>query len=213
MNNDAKVKELLEKHKDLINFEVGKYSSNIPAHVLRAQAYKIAAQAAREYDEKTGNKFSTFLVNRLQKLSRTSTQYGNLVRVPENKQFKLNRLSHIEKELDAELGRTPTVSELSDATGHSLSEIHTLLQTRKSEASMSNISAAPVFMSGENEDWLHYVYHDLAPRDKLIFEHKYGFGRPKAESNEHIAKILDSPITAVNKRIWLINKKIEEGAK
>jgi RNA polymerase nonessential primary-like sigma factor len=102
-------------------------------------------------------RFSTYLTNMLQKLSRLSTQYGSSIRVPENKQFKINRMNQIEQGLAEELGRAPTVAELSDSLGSTVKETDKLLQARKKDVNLSNLSFSPVFFESVDDDWVHFV--------------------------------------------------------
>ena len=139
------IEQLINSHKKLIEAEASKYAKFIPVTFVLIEAYKLARKAAEKYDPSTGIKFSTYLTNALQKLSRLSTQYGNVVRVPENKQFKINKLNQVEQGLTDELGRQPSVAELADATGMGIGQVNSLLGTRKREVNMSNLSFAPVF--------------------------------------------------------------------
>ena len=210
MNDIAK---LLQDHKRLILTEASKYAKYVPLHVVEAQAYNIATEAARNYDPKTGLKFSTYLVNQLKKLSRISTQYGAIARIPENKQFRIQKLNKSEEELHSILDREPTADEVSEHTGMSIGEINKLKQYRKKDVGVSSLSYTPVFVDNENDDWIHYVYHDLAPRDKFIFEHKTGFGGKPVLENEAIAKKLKLTPAIVSSRVKIISDALAEGYK
>lgn len=205
------IEKLIKDHKRLIELEASRYAKFIPLTFAQVEAYRLAREAAEKYDEKSGIRFSTYLTSYLQKLSRLSTQYGGSVRVPENKQFKINRLNQIETGLSEELGRTPTVAELSDASGMSMAVVNSLLKARKKEVNLSNLAYAPVFYGGEDDDWIHFVYHDLSDKDKLIFEHKTGFGGKPILDNNVIAKNLGVSPSTVSQRVKMINAKLAEG--
>lgn len=206
------IDKLIKDHKRLIEAEASKYAKFVPLTYVQIEAYKLAHKAAQSYDPSMNIRFSTYLTNMLQKLSRLSTQYGSSVRVPENKQFKINRLNQIEQGLAEELGRAPTTTELSDTLGSTVRETNNLLQARKKDVSLSNLSFSPVFNEGSaNDDWVHFVYHDLSDKDKLIFEHVTGFGGKAKLDNNTIAKKFNISPSTVSQRIKMIKQKITEG--
>lgn len=207
------VDQLLAEHKRLIESEAARYAKFVPLHVVTAEAYRLAREAAETFNPASGNKFSTHLVNSLKKLSRTSTKYGGILRVPENKQFKIHRMNQTEEELRNEFGRSPTMAELSQTLGMSLSEISGLKQARKKEVNVSNLAFSPVFIEGDNDDWVHFVYFDLPQRDKVIMEHKIGFGGKKIMSNEELATMLNTSPSTISNRVKMITTRIEEGWK
>jgi DNA-directed RNA polymerase specialized sigma subunit len=209
INNN--IEQLINSHKKLIEAEASKYARFIPVTYVLIEAYKLAGKAAQKYDPSTGIKFSTYLTNALQKLSRLSTQYGNVVRVPENKQFKINKLNQIEQGLTDTLGRQPSAAELSDASGMGLGQVNNLLGTRKREVNMSNLAFSPVFFEGGEDEWIHFVYHDLSEKDKLIFEYRTGFGGKPILDNSKIATKLNISPSTVSQRIKFITDKIAEG--
>lgn len=205
------VNQLLLDHNRLVEREVNIQSKYVPRSVVQAEAHKLARKAAESYDEKSGVKFSTHLTNQLKKLSRLSTQFGMAVRVPENKQFKIQHLNKAHSHLEAELRREPTLGELSESTGMPISQVSNLIGNRKQEIAISNIAYSPVFIDNSNDEWVHMVYHDLSEIDRLIFEHKTGFGGKPVMNNEEIARLTKlSPSTVAN-RIKVITGRIQEG--
>lgn len=211
MNSPEKIKELINSHKKLIEFEASKNAKFIPLTFVQVEAYKLARKAAENFDEKKGIKFSTYLTNALQKLTRLSTQYGGSVRVPENKQFKINKLNQVETELQEILGRQPTASDIADAAGMHIGTVNNLLSARKKEVSLSNLSFAPIFNAGNDDDWVHFVYHDLGDKDKIIFEHRTGFGGKPVLDNSAIAKKLGLSASTVSQRVKIITERLAQG--
>ena len=122
--------QLVDEHKRLIENESRKYSNFVPYSVVLAEAYKIAAKAAQTYDPKQGTQFSTHLYNQLQKLQRISTKYGNAARLPEKKQFLMQKINEAEKAMHEELGRQPTAHEIGQFTGLQHGTVAKLLTQR-----------------------------------------------------------------------------------
>jgi DNA-directed RNA polymerase specialized sigma subunit len=211
MNSEEEIKKLIESHRKLIEMEASKNAKFIPLSFVQVEAYKLARKAAENFDTSKGIKFSTYLTNALQKLSRLSTQYGGSVRVPENKQFKINKLNQIETELHEISGMQPSAADLADASGISLANVNNLLTARKKEVSLSNLAFSPIFNSGDEDEWIHFVYHDLSDKDKLIFEYRTGFGGKPVLDVTTIAKKLGISPSTVSQRIKVITARLAEG--
>lgn len=203
--------ELIQKHKRLIESEAAKYSQFVPNSTALAQAYKIAHKAAESFDPKTGLQFSTHLTNQLKKLSRLSTTYGATVRMPEAKQFRLQRVNMMEKALRDEYGRDPSAQEISEALGWNIAEVSTLLMQRKRDVNVNSLMHSPIFVDNSNDEWVHFVYQELAPRDQVIFEHKTGWGGKKEMTNEELAKKLGVSPATVSNRVKAITSRIQDG--
>jgi DNA-directed RNA polymerase specialized sigma subunit len=211
MKTAEEIKKLIDSHKKLIDLEASKHAKFIPITFVKMEAYKLAHKAALNYNASTGIKFSTYLTNALQKLSRLSTQYGGTVRVPENKQFKISKLNQVETGLTETYGRQPTAAELSDATGMSVTAVNSLLSARKKDVNLSNLAYTPTFHAGNDDEWVHFVYHDLGDKDKLIFEYKVGFAGKATLDNAAIAKKLQMSPSTVSQRLKFITARLGEG--
>ena len=205
------VNELIAENKKLIESEARKYSTHIPYSSVLLDAYELARDAAEDYSPASGVKFSTFLVNRLQKLSRKSTQFGNIVRFSETNQFKINKINQTENMFKNAYGRDATVQEISEHTGLNMGTVNSLLKNRKKETTLANLSDHNIFDMGQNDDWIHFVYHDLPANDKLIFEHKTGFGNKPILQNSDLSKKLKMSDSLLNKRLKLIETRLKEG--
>jgi DNA-directed RNA polymerase specialized sigma subunit len=136
--------------------------------------------------------------------------YGSSVRLPENKQFKLQHINKAEAELNDSLGREPSLLEISEHAHIPLSQVSQIKKHAGGEVNISNLQYTPVFVDNGNDDWLHFVYHDLPDLDKVIFEHKTGFGGKKVLSNEEIGKLVNLSPSTVGNRAKMISDKMVE---
>ena len=210
MNN---VEKLIKDNKRLIDLEASRYSTNLPLITVQLEAYKLAREAAKSYNPASGHQFSTHLVNNLKKLSRLSTKYGAVLRVPENTQFGINKLNKLEKDLEHTLGRTATTEELAHHSGLSVKAVIGTLKSKKTTTGISSLFDSPTLFSSENDEWVRFVYHDLTDKDKLIFEHKTGFGNKPILDNAALAKKLNLSVSTLSNRLKLINTTLAKGWK
>jgi len=208
----AEVEKLITDNKRLIDVEAAKYATNIPLITVQIEAYKLAREAARTYSPEK-SKFSTHLVNSLKKLSRMSTQYGSTIRLPENTQFGINRLGKVTKDLEHTLGREPTVEELADHTGFNTRLVNNMLNSRRTVTSMASLFNLPTMFDSSNDEWTQFVYHDLNDNDKIIFEHRTGFGGKPVLETAQLAKKLRLSVPTINNRIRLISESLAAGWK
>jgi DNA-directed RNA polymerase sigma subunit (sigma70/sigma32) len=207
------VEKMIKDNKKLIELEAARYATNLPLITVQLEAYRLAREAARSYDPNSGFKFSTHLVNNLKKLSRLSTKYGSSFRTPENTQFGINKLQKVEKDLEHTLGRAPTTEELAHHTGMSHKMVLNTLKAKKTSTGISSLFESPALFDSSNDEWIQFVYHDLSDTDKLIFEHRTGFGGKNILSNDAIAKKLHLSTATLNNRIKLINDMLSKGWK
>jgi DNA-directed RNA polymerase sigma subunit (sigma70/sigma32) len=207
------VEKLIKENKKLIDLEAARYASNLPLITVQLEAYKLAREAAKSYNPNSGFKFSTHLVNSLKKLSRLSTRYGAVIRSPENTQFGVNKIQKIQQDLEHTLGRPPTLEETAYHSGFSMKATQNMLDSKKSVTGLSSLFDAPQLFNTENDEWLQFVYHDLTDKDKLIFEHKTGFGGKPILDNAAIAKKLNLSVSTLNNRLKLINNMLAKGWK
>jgi DNA-directed RNA polymerase specialized sigma subunit len=207
------VEKLIKDNKRLIDLEASRYSTNLPLITVQLEAYKLAREAAKSYNPASGYQFSTHLVNNLKKLSRLSTKYGAVLRVPENTQFDIHKLNKLEKDLEHTLGRSATTEEMSHHSGLSVKSVVSTLKSKKTTTGISSLFDSPTLFSSENDEWVHFVYHDLADKDKLIFEHKTGFGGKAILDNSSLAKKLNLSVSTLSNRLKLINTTLAKGWK
>jgi DNA-directed RNA polymerase specialized sigma subunit len=182
---------------------------------LKSKAAVIALNAAKAYDPKQGVKLNTFVFNHLKGLNRINAERTNVVHVPESVLLDKNKLFKREQQLEEDLGRAPTADELADHTGLSTRRIEKLRQGTvfTPESQMLNEKGDSFFSNKADSQnvWVDYMYHDMDPIDKKIFEWSTGYRGAEKMKKKDIADRLGISAPAVSSRINRIVTKLEKG--
>lgn len=189
-------------------------------------------RAAELYNPKFGTKFSTYAsVWIKQRIHRAITSQARAVRIPVWRSQRLRKLTRLNDELSAQLGRTATEEELGDRLGLSADQIAALQGDRLHVVSLDE----PV--SEENETPLHETFrdenaadpsarlgeqelvneimacmHDLDDRELEIISLKHGFhpqgevsfrqlGRKLGVSHEWVRRIAELAVVKVRRAL------------
>lgn len=183
--------------------------------VLKTRAKILAAHAVETYNPKMGTKLNTHVYNSLQKLFREKSARENIVHVPENVILEKGIIDKANKDFESNYGRQPAMSELADKTGLSMQRLGKIGKYRDTavESQFLSEKGDTLFSTGEdpNRMWLSYVYHDLDPIDKKVFEWSTGYGGTEKIPKKEIAARLRITAPAVSSRINKMVKKLEEG--
>jgi len=169
-------------------------------------------RATELYDPKFGTKFSTYAsVWIKQRMHRAITSQSRAVRIPVWRSQRLRKLTHLNDELSAQLGRSASEEELAERLGMSSEQLATLQGDRFEVVSIDS----PSRPSEENSSPLHqtlrddnamepgaslskeeiveelYVcLHDLEDREFEILSLKYGFQPQGAVSFRELGRRL-----------------------
>lgn len=180
---------LLKQLDPIIQKEVNRWSGVLARSVVEMEARRLAIQAFEKYNPNYGAAISTHLTNYLQKLSRLIYTHQNLARIPEYQTLKINTFRKAHSELETNLGRAPTQTEMSSRLGWSQNAINELQKLVKSEQ-LEFHESMPSFGTQNDDGRLDLVYHDLNPTQKMIFEHQTGYGGKERLSNKDLMKKL-----------------------
>lgn len=196
----------------------------ISAHVgqgnpnLNSKAKRMALQAMRNYDP-TRASLGTHIVNSLQGLKRVARRQTQILPMPERVVLDQGHVERAKAELEDELGREATVSELADKTGLSTKRINYVNKFRYAMpegmfASMGEESEDGGFMpavdQGQSNSWLEFVYADLDPTSQKIMEWTLGMNGAKQLSNQAIARKLGMTPGAVSQRKFKIQQALNQ---
>lgn len=209
----AATENLLKELDPIITGAIRSYAGNDLN--LKPKASMIALDALKKYDPTKQIKINTYVYNYLQGLHRISNERASPVHIPEGVLLDRNKLNKKEAELEDKLGRAPTVAELADYTGLSIKRIEAVRKgnTYVPESQLLTEKGDSLFTNQGDSDkiWVDYVYHDLDPVDKKIFEWTTGYGGAPRLKKKEIAEKLKLSAPAVSLRINKIVSKLEQG--
>jgi DNA-directed RNA polymerase specialized sigma subunit len=159
--------------------------------VIEAEAKIQAVNAFKTYDPKKDVKLSTHLTNYLQKVNRINYKYQDLYKVPEDRRIKYNTFNTAKSDFEDSYGREPSIEELSSRLGWSQREVSRYLRENRQELSQSVPYPSDLGAHDTTDETIvSYVYNDLSPKDKLVFEYTTGYqGRRKLTNSEIMAKL------------------------
>jgi DNA-directed RNA polymerase specialized sigma subunit len=185
-HDPQKLNQLLLRLDPLIQSEVNKWGSAVPRPALEAKARLLAVEALEQYNPNKGAAIGTHVASRLRKLSRSVYPYQNVARIPENQQLYYNTFQVAHNKLEENLGRAPTVPELSDDLGWSARRVTTF---QKSFGRRELVESEGSYWKTEEDDGLvDFYYHGLAPRDQKVFGDIVGYKGAKPLSNTELMK-------------------------
>jgi DNA-directed RNA polymerase specialized sigma subunit len=193
---DANLSALLQQVGPLIQREVNRWAGSLARPVLEAEAKRLAVKAFETYDPTRGAALGTHVANMLLKLSRLSYSNQNVARLPENKLLQFHGYNLAHAQLSDELGRPPTTDELADHLAWSIPQLERFRRAISHQELLESGGAAPdgnsggLFETDSQDHTVDFVHHDLAPMQKLIFEHLTGYGGAEVLSNQEIMKKL-----------------------
>ena len=210
----AKAGKLLAELKPTIETALKSYAPGMEES-LRTRARLLALDAAGRFDPAEGAKLSSFVHGSLQKLHRVRADREHLVHIPENVGAERAAIERVSKEIESEFGREPTVEELCDRTGLSkrrLEKVSVYAPTLSDSAFLSDQGSTLYERPRDASSmWVDYVYDELDPVDKKVFEWSTGYGGRQKLKKGEIAQRLKVSAPAVSARISRIAKKLEEG--
>lgn len=165
----------------------------LPSSALEAEAALQAQRAFESFDPGRGVALSTHVGSQLRKVNRFVYDNQSVGRLPEGQILRTGQYRNAYDTLLEKKGRDPTTEELARTLGWSQGMV---ARTRRGLTGEVAMSSHPLFEElnpdvGHRIDAqtiLKYVYTDLTPAQKLVFEHTFGYGGRKAlKTNREIA--------------------------
>lgn len=214
------MKVVLEKAGPVISQGMTSYgAANNP--VLKGKAKKIAIDAIKSYDPEGDASLKSWIALNMQGIQRFTHSMAPTV-IPERVKFDNMRIENAKKEMIAMTGQEPDNNELAEMTGLSQKRIEYVQSMSKAPMTEGYFAETgddessdtmPTEEANAWEDvWLEYVYHDLDPINKKIFDMSMSRGKyaGKEMSVKQMAEELGISAPAVSQRRNKIADKIAE---
>ena len=214
--DDNKALQLMQSYQPLIFNTVNKFSSsNVPRSVLAAEGQRLAFDAIKTYDPKKGAGLNTHIHNNLRNLNRMTYENMSVGNIPESRAMKVVTFKNVKTNLEDKLGRDPSMSEMADEIGWSHAEVGRMEHELAGELSTGKVEGASEFYGqainnmGHDQELVNYMYHELSGKDKVIFEHTFGYGGKPLLNNKEIAKKLRTNEMAITRSKRKMATKIQ----
>lgn len=203
----ANLASLVDHYQGIIMKELPKYGNNLPPAVMKGYAKKFVIDAAKSYDPAKGSLTNHILLN-MQRLHRINYETSGMFRMSEELQQGAGAFKGATDELKDQLHRDPTLTELADKLHWTESKVARLTQQTMKESLGGGLSYEPAHVNMDDPK-LDYLYHDLTPEDKLVFQHRTGYlGAPILGVVELAQKIGSSPANVSN-RAFAIAQRLQ----
>lgn len=200
--------KIIKKYTPLLMSELPKYVGNLPPTNIKSFGKKIIADAIKTYNPEK-SKLTTHIINNLQKLHRINYETSSALHMSEELQRGVNTYKTVKDYLSDKYGRDPSTEELADHLGWTESKVNRTEKMMRQEVMDSSLEFAPKEIQMDNPK-IDYLYYDLDPIDKKIFEGRTGYGGVQVRSNNDIAKLLKISPAAVSIRAKKIAEKISD---
>ena len=203
----------MESLQGIINSSANNYRSvAVPPSAMRGKAQLLAVKAIRTYDPSKGTTLVTHTVWYLKKLQAFAGKHQNLGRIPEHRLYKIKSFKLAKSSLVEALGVPPDAQTLADELGWSLKEVTRMEKELSQRDLIASKSIVPdtlpewVVEEGEVRELMRYIYYELSPEERSVFEYSTGtHGKPQMTPGE-IAKELKIS----NAKVSRIKKKIND---
>ena len=210
--DENSLSSLIVKYQPVVRSITNKYKTvGVSPATLRAKAQSQLLKAFKTYDSSKSSPI-THVWNNLQKVQRTAVESLQSGHIPEYRNLKRSTFTIVRDNLTDQLGREPNVSEMADELGWDEKEVGRMNRELSGEVTASG--AAFDFYGNsttqEPKDKLlaDYLYHELDNKDKLIFEHTFGYGNKPILKNKEIAAKLNTNEMNIHRAKQRLSDKI-----
>jgi len=189
--------------------------------LIESRARKLVLDTLPGYSPERG-RLGSYVYGQLQGLKRINRQQTSILKTPERMAQDSYFLTQAEKELQSELGRSPTDSELADKTGLSPKRMKSVRkyyapvsegQMIDPETGMSGYSGSVdnPWQQQRHSAWTQLVYDDLDPYHQQVMEYTLGMNGRRRLNNTQLANKLGRSPGAISQAKSRIQNLLDQG--
>ena len=185
--------ELQNRFSPIVHKTVNQYrTTGVSNAALYANAQTNLMKAFETYDPKHNTQPITHVYNYMKKVQRVASDSLMSGHIPEARNIKKATFQTAIINLKDRLGYEPNIDEICDELGWNKKEAARMMNELSGETTASNAQFDFYGQSRQEQSkdsiLSDYLYHELDPKQKTIFEYTYGYnGKPKL-TNSEIAK-------------------------
>lgn len=189
-------------------------TAGVNKNAIKSKARAQVIRAISSYNPNAGTQPITHVYNNLKKLNRVATNSLTSGHIPESRALKMSTYKSTVDNLEDRLGREANNIEIADELKWSVKEVGRMNNELTGETTASN-AEFDFFgnsTSGKSRDaeLIDYMYMELDGKDKVVFEHTFGYGGKKKLNNKDIAGKLKTNEMAVGRIKKRLSQKIRD---
>jgi len=207
--------ELLKSLTPLLTSQVNRFTaSGLPESSIKTESRRLALEAFKTYDP-SKSALNTHIVNHQKHLQRFVLNYQNVGRIPENRGLAISKFENIKRNLMEELGREPSMAEMSKELGWSIKEVDRMDRELRRDLSTASQGEDDyfedfIFNTDETAEIMQFIYYEASPEEKVILEYLQGLGGKPKLGIKDISFRMGKPEFYIRKKVKdLYNKIIE----
>lgn len=181
----------------------------VPPAAVRGAANAAVVRALNTFNPNKGATVRTHVNWHLKKVRAFVAKHQNVGRIPEHRVYKITEFKNAKDELTQKIGHEPDAATLASDLGWSTAEVGRMERELRKDLVASRsleVDLLPEMDSARDREVLRYIYHELSPDERLVFEYSIGAnGKPKLSAGKIAEKMKIS-----QPKVSRIRRKIDE---